>query len=234
MMTYENRPKVERTPEREAGISYTEALKVVDVGGQGLIALATHICFALGRNIWGRPVWQKRLMPDGKEIVLDKFEDYLLLPPREGLKLPSLYTVNQTLASLPDGVGKEALMLIRKEIHDWDERIDREAWKRLEAKETKQGQRIDITSTNCRSEVSQSSRADSNGVGIVTQRKLDRLARDRPDLLELVKANEMSIHAAAKAAGIVKQQSTLDTAKKCFLKLNEVERNEFLSWISEV
>lgn len=152
--------------------------------------------------------------------------------------MPSLYTVNQTLASLPDGVGKEALMLIRKEIPDWESRIANEAAERLDAKETKRGgdrgsnqhgtweAKSDFVFAS-----SQSVRAKSNGVHRDTQRKLDRLAKDRPDLLELVKSNEMSVHAAAKAAGIVKDKSQIEIAKSAWKRMNEVERNEFLSWI---
>lgn len=79
---------------------------------------------------------------------------------------------------------------------------------------------------------SQSIRAESNGVSDRTQRKLDRLAKDRPDLLEKVCAGELKVNTAAKLAGIVKQQSTLDATKKCFLKLNEAERQQFLSWVN--
>ena len=79
--------------------------------------------------------------------------------------------------------GSKALVCLRKAIPDWDDRIEREAGKRLEAKETKQGnnQHRKI------SEATQSARADSNGVSQYTQRKLDRLAKDRPDLLQRVK-----------------------------------------------
>lgn len=89
-------------------------------------------------------------------------------------------------------------------------------------------------STNYTLVSTQYGRASQNCVHRHTQRKLDRLSKDRPDLLERVCSGELSVNRAAIEAGIVKQQSSLDTAKKCFLKLNEVERNEFLSWVSEV
>lgn len=99
--------------------------------------------------------------------------------------------------------------------------------------DVKQGQRTDITSRNPGSE-SQSTRAASNGVHPDTQRKLDRLARDRPDLLDKVISGEMKVNRAAIEAGIVKQPSNLDLAKKYFARLSKVEQNEFFSWISEV
>ena len=48
----------------------------------------------------------------------------------------------------------------------------------------------------------QSARAESNGISDRTQRKLDRLAKDRPDLLQRVKDKELSIQAAAIEADI--------------------------------
>ena len=52
---------------------------------------------------------------------------------------------------------------------------------------------------NCRnpSIESQSVRAESNGVSHYTQRKPDRLAKDRPDLLAMVRFNQMSVNKAA-------------------------------------
>ncbi len=47
---------------------------------------------------------------------------------------------------------------------DWDKRIEREAGKRIEARETKQGKRIDITCQNLTSDSSQVARAESNGI----------------------------------------------------------------------
>lgn len=79
---------------------------------------------------------------------------------------------------------------------------------------------------------SQVSRAASNGVHKNTQLKLDRLAKDRPDLLEKVCSGQLSVNRAAIQAGIVKQLSNLDLIKKQWLRLSESERGEFLSWMS--
>ena len=123
--------------------------------------------------------------------------------------------------------GSKALACLRKSIPDWDSRIEREAGKRLEAKETKQGN----NQHRKFSDATQVSRAESNGVSDRTQRKLDRLAKDRPDLLQRVKAKELSVQAAAIEAGIVIAPSALDSAKRAFLKLSDLDRNEFLSWV---
>ena len=114
--------------------------------------------------------------------------------------------------------GVKALECLRKAIPDWDDRIEREAGKRIEAIETKQGKRTDITSENCRSVSSQSARAESNGISDRTQRKLDRLAKDRPDLLQRVKDKELSVQKAAIEAGIVNVPTRLEKALKPILR----------------
>lgn len=58
-----------------------------------------------------------------------------------------------------------------------------------------------------------------------------RIARDRPDILEGMKAGEFrSVHAAAIAAGIVKVPTQLEVVQKAFLKLSKGERRTFLKW----
>jgi hypothetical protein len=47
----------------------------------------------------------------------------------------------------------------------------------------------------------QPNRASQNGVGIVTQRKLDKLAAQRPDLLDRVRAGELTADGACVEAG---------------------------------
>jgi hypothetical protein len=53
--------------------------------------------------------------------------------------------------------------------------------------------------------VYQEQRAARNGVGVRTQRQLDRLARDFPDLHGKVCSGDMSCHQAAVKAGFVKE-----------------------------
>jgi len=78
----------------------------------------------------------------------------------------------------------------------------------------------------------QSDRAKENGVSRRTQIKLDALAKDRPDLLDRVCAGELSVNRAAIEAGIVKRPTPLDELKRAWTRASEVERGEFLSWIS--
>ncbi len=224
---------IRRTPEQIAGEEYLSTWKSLDEGKHGMEIMALHIPYVLGYGTDKIEHWRRREIPNGRAplvVELDKPEDYFLKPPREGFGLPSLYFLDGAMKLLGKK-GSKALVCLRKAIPDWDDRIEREAGKRLEAKETKQGQRIDITSENCRSVSSQSARAESNGVSDRTQRKLDRLAKDRPDLLQRVKAKELSVQAAAIEAGIVIAPSALDSAKRAFLKLSDLDRNEFLSWV---
>jgi hypothetical protein len=54
-------------------------------------------------------------------------------------------------------------------------------------------------STNRRN--GQSGRAQKNGIGVVTQRKLERIARERPDLRKRIIAGKLSVNAAMIEAG---------------------------------
>lgn len=80
---------------------------------------------------------------------------------------------------------------------------------------------------------SQKERAQQARIGRRTQIKLDRLARERPDLLEEVKAGRLSTHGAAIEAGIVKVPTTLEKLRKLWSKATDEERAEFLATLSE-
>ena len=81
--------------------------------------------------------------------------------------------------------------------------------------------------------LSQPERAEQNGVGIVTQKKLDALARDHPELFEQVRQGELSTHRAAVIAGIVKEPSLIDRAKKLATKMNHQELKELAVWLMQ-
>jgi hypothetical protein len=81
--------------------------------------------------------------------------------------------------------------------------------------------------------LTQGQRAQSNGVGKDVQRWLDRLAKDRPDLLEEVQAGRLKPYAAARQAGIVKVPPPLDLAKRACARLGKKERRQLLDWLHE-
>jgi len=61
-----------------------------------------------------------------------------------------------------------------------------------------------------------------------------RIARDRPDILEEMKAGKYrSVRAAAIDAGIITVPTNLQNAQKAFSKLSKDDRETFLIWVSE-
>ena len=61
-----------------------------------------------------------------------------------------------------------------------------------------------------------------------------RIARDRPDILDRMKAGEFrSVRQAAIEAGIVKVPTTLEKLRKLWSKATDEERAEFLATLSE-
>jgi len=92
----------------------------------------------------------------------------------------------------------------------------------LEAQATSQGERSDL----CTVQKSQSDRADDNGVSRRTQVYLDRLARDRPDLLDRVRSGELKAKTAAKLAGIVRVPTPLERAEKAYRAMSPQDRQE--------
>jgi hypothetical protein len=60
-----------------------------------------------------------------------------------------------------------------------------------------------------------------------------RIARDRPDILEEMKAGKYkSVRAAAKAAGIIKETTPLDLLNRAWAKASADERQQFLRLIA--
>lgn len=82
-------------------------------------------------------------------------------------------------------------------------------------------------------DTSQSERAAQNGISRYTQIKLDRLASKHPALHALVISGELSTHAAAKAAGIVKDSAPLTILRRAWKKATPDERAAFLADIRE-
>jgi hypothetical protein len=76
--------------------------------------------------------------------------------------------------------------------------------------------------------------SDATSVGRGADYLTARIARDRPDVLERMKAGEFpSVRAAAIAAGIVKVPTPLDVLKRAWAKAGKRERDDFMGWVSE-
>jgi hypothetical protein len=116
------------SPEYLAGAEYKRVSAIVS-RGFAVGVLAAHITWMLGDNEWQRPIWRERAVPpDGKTFTTRTFDQYLLRPAREGLRMPSLLTV-QKLCEADPKHGARAIGMLCQEIPNYDERIktDRQA-----------------------------------------------------------------------------------------------------------
>ena len=119
------------TKEQEAALIYGDGCDAVRNGGNSLRSLAGHIV-AMVNGVPTRfdgPLWRVREFQQGRGtvITLDRFEDYLLKPPREGLGIPSLLWLSKVLDAHEDLAEREAAFAaVRAEIPDFDERVEKE------------------------------------------------------------------------------------------------------------
>lgn len=90
----------------------------------------------------------------------------------------------------------------------------------------KQGERTDLCNLH---KFTAEKRASEYGVSRRTQIKLDRLARDFPTLHTQVIKGELSTHAAAKAAGIVKDVPLVQQAVRLAARLTPDERAHLIA-----
>lgn len=116
-----------KTREQIATDLYNFGRDSVMRGGDSLRMLATHIP-AMVYGVKGNdgPLWQDRAFND-KVIHLDRFEDYLLKPARDGLGIPSLLWLARVLDAHEEQDEREkALAALRQEIPDFDARVEKE------------------------------------------------------------------------------------------------------------
>lgn len=74
----------------------------------------------------------------------------------------------------------------------------------------------------------QQGRAKTSTRGETAEYLTRRIARDRPDILERMKRGEFrSVRAAAKAAGLVRELSTLEQLERLWNKASPAERTSF-------
>ena len=119
-----------KTREQIATDLYNFGRDSVMRGGDSLRMLATHIP-AMVYGVKGNdgPLWQDRAFND-KVIHLDRFEDYLLKPARDGLGIPSLLWLSRVLDAHEEKEEREkALAALRQEIPDFDDRVEDEQTK---------------------------------------------------------------------------------------------------------
>lgn len=82
----------------------------------------------------------------------------------------------------------------------------------------------------------QRQRAFENGISYASQRRLDKITRVRPELLNKISMGELSIKGALMLCDGEKQktpQNTVENLKKAFSKLSEEEKGQFSIWLRE-
>jgi hypothetical protein len=212
--------------EEEAGLLYEQGAKAVRTGGHELGMLAGHLSLMVrGTATHKGPLWPVRILPpDGREIRLDRFIDYLRKPMREGLGLPSLYFLRQVLKASPTD-GEIAFALVREELAKEHVNFDAVADQERDTNLLKR-------------EVGETGRpAAAKGVvstplpkGDSTERRAAQLAKRRPDLAEQVRAGQMKLSKALNEAGIRKKPDPLNQIHKLWFKLDSEQRRQHLDW----
>lgn len=216
-----------KTLETTAGDACTEMHRRVS-GGDWTRQLPSHIQAMLGHNHFGQPLWQRREMPpDGKLFELDRFEDYLTKPFRQGLGFKSWWTIHCTLETQGQE-GLSAIAMIKAEIgaENYNDRVEKDRWRILhEGREARDGpgrpKQDDKVIVNDLSK-GQSTRA----------RIIARLKRDRHDIAERLARGEFkSAAAAARAAGFKIDPSPISQLRRWWKRAADDERAAFLKEI---
>jgi hypothetical protein len=206
-----------KTREQRAADIYSNGRDCVMKGGNSLRSLARHIkTVVFGNEEMEGPLWRARQWPD-QTITLDRFEDYLLKPAREGLGIPDFAWLLDVLQAHPEKSERDdAIKAVIHEIPDFIDRAEVIKRKREVKEATRQtdptskefvdpagaavkgkGKRLSNTEP-----LSQSEMNSKPGT-------LRRLARSHPDLLARVESGELSAHAAAVQAGIRKPMKSI-------------------------
>lgn len=219
--------KPPKSREEVAGEMYRDAVKEVYYGAHNIDMLAVHIRQMLtGIQKYPGAMWRERLVPpEGKRVVLDKFEDYLLRPARDGLAFKSLHQVDMMLKAAGKP-GAEALAALRAEITDWNERVKVErtedTGKAAPALAQHGGER-----TKPDEQGSDATLKRDRGAAYLAA----RLKRDAPEIAARVERGEFkSMRAAAKAAGIIREKTKVEKMKALWNAASPEERAEFTGW----
>lgn len=219
------------TREREAGKLYSEGRKAVQSGGLELHTLAMHLIIMIkGTPEFEGPLWPVRELSDGKIVKLDRFVDYLLRPVRDGLELPSMYFLKQTLeATMPAKDGDRALAMVRAELTK--EHVDFDKQAKLDAMKL-HGEREALPEIE-RGKV-RSDRTNLQNRGENSSYLAARLKRDHPEIAERLANGEFrSIRAAAIEAKIITVKTPLEQLLWRLDKLPESDQRRVLHYLEK-
>jgi hypothetical protein len=243
-----------RSREEEAGVLYAEGAKAVRAGGHELSMLTGHLRHMLvGTVNYPGALWQvRRVPPEGLLVELEHFKDYLLLPARKGLGLPSLHFLRQALNAMPD--GHETLRLVReqfaRELMNFDALadLDQKGLQR-KLKQSRQAQTAKAAEAKDKANERPAGRPKKtldtpkavikgfpDGTSVASA--LRRLRKDAPALHARVLAGEISPHAAMVQAGFRKRaksraRTPLDTLRRAWASASAEERAAFRAEIAE-
>lgn len=197
-------------------------------GGDWTKQLPFHIRAMLGNNDFDKPLWQRRAMPpDGKIFELERFEDYLMSPFRQGLGFESWWTIHSTLET-QGANGLRAIALIRKEVRDYDGKVKADRRRTLNDRD-----KLEDPGVNQYRGVANSNPSYSKGS---THRSylVARLKRDAPDIADRLAAGEFkSARAAAIEAGIIAETPPLTWLRRWWKRATPEERSAFLAEIDQ-
>ena len=227
--------------EQEAGELYSQARGAVMEGGVRISMIVNHIITMI--RGWEKypegHLWRDReVPPEGKAVHLDRFEDYLLKPAREGLGFSSLLEVHKIIeAHNRKAAADTALALLRQEIPDYDAKVNAAKVERVEP-----ASKVGAPKENQSAKKEKKNNVDN--VNIVSSKTKGgnqadylaaRIKRDHPAIAAGIAAGEYpSIRAAAIAAGIVNVPTALEAAKRAALRLNDADRAELLRWLGSL
>lgn len=214
--------------EQEAGQLYSNGLEAVSTGGHELRMLAMHLILMVKGTVqFPGALWPVRELRTGKVVRLDRFIDYLMEQPRDGLGLPSLHFLKRTLEATPED-GDRAITLVRSELAK--EHVDFDKVARDEGVKL-HGEREPLAEYGTNQYTGDSNTTSSEGRGAAYLAA--RLKRDHEDIAAQLAAGKFkSVRAAAIAAGIVTPPTPLEQIQKLWAKLTEDERKTFLADIT--
>lgn len=176
--------------------------------------LAGHLVVMLGKNVHGKPLWRRRVMPPhGSVYESADFRSYLLEGYPQGLGFKSLHLLHSVL-SAQGQKGIEALQSVRGIMPDWDREV--------EIARRKHGAEV-ATEPLARHGKLGRGRANRDYNVISNQGNsesylLRRLRRDYPEIVARVESGELSAYAAAVEAGIAHRKIQIEPTEAGFAK----------------
>ena len=227
-----------KTPAEKATELYSIGCDRVMSGGAALRGLASHLVVMVnGNSEYAGGLWRERAWPD-RTITLDRFEDYLLKPVRDGLGIPSLLWLSRVLDAHEDKDEREkAIAALRQEIPDFDDRVDEERLKmrnRQTVPETTHGgsrkgagrkAKEDEVNQDANSNLNKRTKGSTKSETIIARLKRDAASDPHAEaLLGSIEAGDIKPYRAAVEMGWVKPPDPLVAIEKHLDRLENEDR----------